>query len=187
MARLLIALLLGFAALTTPARAEIAKITKICTADGKTQLCPVFLPTFKTPEGWYLDRNKALEMNVALLVPKGKSFGTAPAVIYSDARPLNAGTNLKQWVANSDEKWKAENGAIISEMTAGDLGAGKHEIVMHRYENKNLKQQALEVIAYFMDKDAEGNNYVVRLVVSGVDEKSVGAARSTFDAMLKSY
>jgi hypothetical protein len=45
----------------------------------------------------------------------------------------------------------------------------------------------VEIIAHFVEKDAEGNSYVARLVISGADEKSVMAARSTFDTMLKNY
>jgi hypothetical protein len=186
--RLFFVLLVGLAVTDAPARAEIATIKRLCTNDGQTGNCPVYLPSFKVAEGWVMERNKTLELSVAMFVPKGRTFETTPVTMYAAATPLPTNVSLASWVAARDEKWQAEGtGAVVTEMSADDLGAGKRQIILHRYENRQLKRQAVEIVAYFVEKDAAGVSYAVRLVVSGVDDQTVSAARTGFDAMLKSY
>lgn len=108
-------------------------------------------------------------------------------MIYGEARYNPEKTPLPQWVENSDKHWvEAGSSARIESLPAGDLGAGKREVILHRYINRD-KNQPVEVIGYFADTDKDGNSFVVRLTLSGLSAKAVESERPTFDAMIKSY
>jgi hypothetical protein len=187
MGRLLFGLFLCISVIST-AQAEIKKRAKLCDGGDISKICPFFLPSFKVPEGWVRDESRGNQLGVDLFVPAGKNFGNAPALIYADARPLSKDTTLEQWVNGSDEKWKtAGTGAAVSSLASSEFDIGKSDLLFRRYENKALKNQPSELIAYFVEQDENKQSYVVRLVVSGLSEKAVAEARNTFALMLKSY
>lgn len=187
MGRLLFGLFLCISVVST-AQAEIKKRAKLCDGGDISKLCPFFLPSFKVPDGWIRDERKGNQLGVDLFLPTGKNFGNAPALIYADARPLGDGVTLEQWVNSSDEKWKnAGTGATVSSLSPSEFDVGKPELLFRRYENKALKSQPSEIIAYFVEQDEQKHSYVVRLVVSGLSEKDVSEASKTFAVMLKAY
>lgn len=172
-----------------PAKAEIEKIMRVCEGEnGGVKLCPIFRPSFKGPEGWSVDSKTEAKQGIIVFVPPGKTFGNAPALIVSDARYNSEKLPLGEWISNSDRRWiAAKHGSKIVELPNGDLGAGKREVVVRRYENPSLKGQPIELVGYFADTDKEGNSYVVRLTLTGLQNAEVEATRPLFDAMLKNY
>jgi hypothetical protein len=171
-----------------PASATIEKIMLDCRLKGEMQLCPVFRPSFKAPEGWSVDKKTGAQRGIEIFLPDGATFGEAPALIFGEARYNGEKLPLAEWIANSDKKWiGAQPGSKVIALPAGDLGAGKREVILHRYENPKLKHQPIELIAYFAEDDADGNSFVVRLTLSGLAERDVAAARPVFESVLKSY
>lgn len=186
----------GFAALVAlfliglafPAQAKIDKIMNRCEGPNGTMiLCPTYHASFAQPKGWTTDKKSGASQGVEIFLPHGKTFRNAPAMIYGEARYNPQKTPLAQWIENSDRSW-TENakGMAVETLPAGDLGAGKREVIIHRYINPD-KNQPVEIIGYFAETDADGNPFVVRLTLSGLSAEAVEAARPIFDATLKNY
>ena len=77
--------------------------------------------------------------------------------------------------------------AKVVDLPGVDLGSAKREVIVHRYENPTMKNQPIEIIAYFADEDASGNAFVVRLTLSGLRAKAIEETRGVFDSVLRSY
>ncbi len=58
------------------------------------------------------------------------------------------------------------------------------KVIINRYDNPSLKDQPIEVIAHYADLDKDGNSYVVRLAVSGLNQTAVLAAVPLLDKMI---
>lgn len=172
-----------------PARAEIAKIMRDCGAKGDmVRLCPFFRPSFKPPPGWIVDEKSGFDKGIDIFLPPGKTFGNAPVLIFGEARPNSGKTPLATWVRVSDERWaKVSNELKVTELPSLDLGAGKREVIVHRYENPALRDQPYEIIGYFAEDDSDGNSFVIRLTLSGFKADELEKARGVFDDLLKNY
>ena len=182
-----IALLLS-AGTSAPAQAGIETIKRMCIEEKGLRECSVSRPSFKPPEGWTVDREVGANRGIEVYLPAGKRFGDAPVLIFGEARPNPGRTPLAEWVANSDRKWIAmQRDAKVVDLPSDGLGAGKREVLVHRYENPAMKNQPIEVIAYFAEDDAAGNSFVIRLTLSGLRAKAIEEARGVFDSVLHSY
>lgn len=162
-----------------PARAEVDKILHAC--DRQEGLCPEFRPRVKAPDGWTRDEAASLKYGASMFVPNGKSFGKAEAIIYADGRYNKDRTELAQWVAASDQDWATTSGKNAKITT---LPSANPKVIINRYDNPSLKDQPIEVIAHYADLDKDGNSYVVRLAVSGLNEAAVLAAVPLLDKMI---
>jgi hypothetical protein len=153
-----------------PARAEVDKIIHVC----DRQLCPEFRPRVKAPDGWARDEAASLKYGASMFVPNGKKFG-------AEGRYNKARTELVQWVAASDRDWATTSGKNAKITT---LPSVNPKVIINRYDNPSLKDQPIEVIAHYADLDKDGNSYVVRLAVSGLNETAVLAAVPLLDKMI---
>jgi len=174
--------------MTLPAEAKVEKIMNLCAGqNGATRLCPVYRPSFAPPKGWWTDKESGASQGVDIFVPDGATFRSAPALIYGDARYNPEKTPLAQWVENSDKHWvETGEGDRIEALSAEDLGAGKREVIIHRYHNRD-KNQPVELIGYFVDTDNDGNSFVVRLTLSGLSAEKVEKERPVFNQLIKGY
>ncbi len=73
-----IGLALAATLLAGTAQAEVQKFVTSC--NGK--LCPFFHIALTPPDGWVIDQEATDKNKVQIMVPKGKTFGDAPALIY---------------------------------------------------------------------------------------------------------
>ena len=162
-----------------PVRAEVDKIIHVC--DRQERMCPEFRPRVKAPDGWTRDEAASLKYGASMFVPRGKGFGNAETIIYAEGRYNKDRTELVQWVATSDQDWAATSGknAKITSLPSASPG-----VIINRYDNPALKDQPVEVIAHYVDVDKDGNSYVVRLAVSGLNETAVLAAVPLLDKMI---
>ncbi len=180
--------LLLAAGMSLPARAGIETIKRMCIEEKGLRECSVSRPSFKPPAGWTVDREVGANRGIEVFLPAGKSFGNAPVLIFGEARPNPGKTPLAEWVASSDRKWTAmQRDAKVVDLPGVDLGSAKREVIVHRYENPTMKNQPIEIIAYFADEDASGNAFVVRLTLSGLRAKAIEETRGVFDSVLRSY
>jgi hypothetical protein len=162
-----------------PARAEVDKILRVC--NGQKGLCPEFRPRVKAPDGWARDEAASLKYGASMFVPNGEKFGNAEAIIYAEGRYNKDRTELVQWVAASDRDWATSSGR---DARISALPSVNPKVIINRYDNPSLKDQPIEVIAHYADLDKDGNSYVVRLAVSGLNEKAVLAAMPLLDKMI---
>lgn len=162
-----------------PARAEVDKILRVC--DGQKGLCPEFRPRVNAPDGWARDEGASLKYGASIFVPNGRRFGSAEAIIYAEGRYNKDRTDLVQWVAASDRSWVTTAGKN-AKITA--LPSAKPKVIINRYDNPSLKDQPIEVIAHYADFDKDGNSYVVRIAISGLNEAAVLAAVPLLDRVI---
>ena len=162
-----------------PAQAEVDKIIHVCDRQGG--LCPEYRPHVKAPDGWARDEAASLKYRASMFVPKGKTFGKSEAIIYAEARYNKDRTELAQWVAASDRDWATTSGEGAKVTT---LPSANPKVIINRYDNPSLKDQPIEVIAHYADLDKDGNSYIVRLAVSGLNETAVMAAVPLLDKMI---
>jgi len=162
-----------------PARAEVDKILRAC--EGQKGLCPEFRPRVKAPDGWVKDEAASLKYGATMFVPNGKRFGNAEAIVYAEGRYNKDRTELVQWVATSDQDWAATSGKNAKITTLPSVNA---KVIINRYDNPALKDQPFEVVAHYADVDKDGNSYIVRLAVSGLNERAVLAAVPLLDKMI---
>jgi hypothetical protein len=162
-----------------PAKAEVDKILHVC--DRQERMCPEFRPRVNAPDGWARDEAASLKYGASMFVPNGKTFGSAEAIIYAEGRYNKNRTELVQWVASSDRDWATDSGKH-AKITS--LPSASPDVIIHRYDNPSLKDQPFEVIAHYVDVDRDGNSYVVRLAVSGKNERAVLAAVPLLDKMI---
>jgi hypothetical protein len=174
--------LAGLAA-ATPAAAVVEKVMKMCGG----QLCPFFRPSFAVPDGWWEDHKTGMRLGVRLFVPAGETFDTAPALIYAIARHGQEGEDVVAAVANHHETWrrKAPDVAItkLDDVRRSDGAAFQ----LHHFVSPNLATQPYERVATGIDGDAEGNAFVVRLVLTAKSEAALKQAEGVFVALLKRY
>lgn len=176
------------AGIALPASAGVETIKRVCMQDGGLRDCSVSRPSFKPPSGWTVDSKTGASQGIDIYLPAGEKFGDAPALIYGEARPNPGKTPLAQWVAESDAKWVAmQPNARVVDLPAGDLGGGKRDVIVHRYENPTMKNQPIEIIGYFAENDAARNAFVIRLTLSGLRANAIEDARGAFDTVLRSY
>src|SRR5205807_1913708 len=140
-----------------------------------------FRPRVTAPDGWARDEAASLKYGASMFAPNGKKFGKADVIIYAEGRYNKDRTELVQWVAASDRDWTMTSGKNARITTLPSVNA---KVIINRYDNPDLKDQPIEVIAHYADRDKDGNSYVVRLAVSGFTETAVLAAMPLLDKMI---
>jgi hypothetical protein len=177
--------LLGLAALAAPSPAP-ALVEKVMTTCGG-QLCPLFRPSFAVPEGWWEDHKTGTRLGVRLFVPAGETFDSAPALIYALARPSREGEDVVTAVTDHHETWRRRVPEV--EITRRDdvRRSDGAAFQIHHFASQGLAAQPYESVATGLDGDAEGNTFVVRLVLTAKTEEALKNAESVFTGLLKGY
>ena len=176
-----LALLLG---LGVNAHAEIRKHVLLC--DG--QLCPFFEIILKAPDGWAEDKDASKQNNVQIVLPKGKNFRNAEALIYVKITAKDKNQPLSDFIKVSQDRWrKSVPDTRISKLANVERANGKPAFETYTYENPSRPQQAFEIAAFGIDTDAEGNDYVVQVVITGRAKKAIAQAEKPFQTLLRTH
>lgn len=177
------AIALAALAVSTPAPALVEKVMTVCSG----QLCPFFRPSFAAPEGWHEDVKTGLRLGVRVFVPFGESFDSAPAIIYALARLCDEGEDLAAAVAAHHDAWRRKVPEVaINRLADVPRGDGK-AFQVHDFVSPRVSVQPYERVATATDGDAQGNGFIVRLVLTAKSDAALKSAEDTFLAMLKRY
>ncbi len=165
------------------ARAEVRKFMNPC----GEKLCPYYQLALTPPEGWVIDQAATSTNKVQIMVPKGETFGTAPALIYVQ---VFYHTDKQQPLANfarvSNARWLATvSNAKISALPAVERANGKPAFLRFAFENPSNAQQAYEVGSFSTDADADGNEFVLDVVLTGGAKQALDRADKDYVAFLK--
>jgi hypothetical protein len=187
MRRAIVLALFGMLSLcgATAAQAEVKKIMQMC--DGK--LCPRYEAVLNLPEGWVLDKDATKQKQVQMLVPKGKNFNNADALIYikisyrhDKKRPI------EDQVRVSEEDWRAEvPDAKIVKLPDVVRDNKKPAFLSARYENPSQKQQPYEIVSFGIDNDTDGNEFSLMVVMTGLNKKALDEAERTYMTLLRTH
>ncbi|HEX3709971.1 MAG TPA: hypothetical protein VHV56_08790 [Pseudolabrys sp.] len=167
------------------AQAEVKKFMHQC--DGK--LCPSFQIVLTPPDGWVIDEEATRANRVQVIVPKGKDFSSAPALIYVQVYyHRDKQQSLADFAEVSNKRWLASvKDAKISERPAVERKNGKPGYLRFAFENPSKKQQAYEVGAFGIDADTDGNEFVLDVVMTGADKAALDRAEKDYIAFLKAH
>lgn len=172
------------AALGANASAEVEKFIQI----GDGQLRPYFRLKFTPPEGWVQDPKATQENGMPIFVPKGKTFGDAPALIYirvsynADKRPM------EKFIEVAHERWKnAVKDTRIDKLADEKRANGKADFRIYHFVNPSKPQQAYELMAYGEDADKDGNSYFLMIALTAAAQKAIDSAEADYRASLRAH
>jgi hypothetical protein len=172
-----------------PVQAEIQKFMHVCSrGDQGVKLCPSFALALKAPQGWTEDKAASKQQGVQVLVPSGTTFGNAETLIYVKVSPQQEKQPLVDFIRVSQERWrKAAPDSKITSLGEVARENGQSPFLPFRYETPSLPQQAHEIVAFGTEKDAEGNDYVVMVVMSGRSKKALEQGDKPYKAFLRTH
>jgi hypothetical protein len=172
-------------ALGANAQAEVKKFMNVC--GGK--LCPFFELAATPPDGWVLEKEASKENRVQMLVPKGKDFHSAEALIYIKVLPQQGEANsLEEFIKVSQDRWrKSVPDTKITKMPEVARKNAKAAFQPYQYENPSQSQQAFEYVAFGEDTDPEGNKYFAMVVITGRNRASIEKAGAPYRAFLGAH
>jgi len=178
--RRLIDVLLAVAlcAAATSAHAEVRKFLRDC--DGK--LYPYYQIALTPPAGWVLDEKATKRNRVQTIVPKGMNFGNAPALIYVQVfYHRDKQQSLANFAEVSNGRWRASvKDAKISELPAVERANRKPGFLRFAFENPSKRQQAFEMGTFGIDNDGDGNEFVLDVVLTGLDKAAIERAEKDY-------
>ena len=181
----LIAVALGAAFFAAPAQAEVQKFMNTC--DGK--LCPYYQLVLTPPDGWAVDQDATKKNKVQIMVPKGKTYANAPALIYVQVfYHRDKQQTLENFAEVSNGRWQAQvKDAKVTGLPAVARANGKPGFLRFTFENPSKKQQAYELGAFGIDGDKDGNEFVLNVVMTGADKAALDRAEKDYIAFLKAH
>ncbi len=167
------------------ARAEVLKLMKTCP---NQQLCPSFELVLKPPPDWVEDKQASQQMGVQVMVPRGRDFQSAPAVMYVKVSWNRDKQSVEDFVRVSQERWRQSvRDSKIDRITDIERANGQAAFVSYRYENPSRPQQRFEAVSFGLDKDKDGNQFFVMVALSGKDKKAIDDAMTPYRAFLRSH
>jgi hypothetical protein len=168
----------------SPAQSEITKYMRDCGG----RLCPYLRASVAVPEGWQEDEASSREKNVQIIVPKGRTFNNAGAIIYTtvqfnaDKRPIAA------LVSEDQADWRNKvHDLKIEHLPDVARASGQEPFLQYQFEMPNRKSQPFERIATTADVDKDGNAFLVGIVLTATSMRALKAAEPTYLAILKGY
>ena len=170
---------------TTSAQAEIRKVMDI--GDGK--LIPRFEMILTLPKDWVEEKEASKANGVQMLVPRGKNFHSAPALMYVKiSYRREKEQTIEQFVENSQKRWR-ENVADtkIDKLADVERTGGRPAYLSYRYENPSRPQQRFEAVSFALDTDKDGNDFFVMVALTGKGKKEIDQAIAAYNAFLKAH
>jgi hypothetical protein len=176
---------ISLALLPTPAAAEVKKFMQVC--DGQ-RLCPFYRLVLTPPKDWVVEETASKQYNMQMLVPRGRTFGNAPAVIYVKVSLRDKDQSLEEFVRVSQERWRRSvPDTKIDKQPDIERANGQPAYLSFRYENPSRSQQAFEAVSFAHDKDSDGNEFTLMVVVTGSKKDAIDKAIAPYQAFLKAH
>lgn len=176
---------LTFALSATPAQGEVLKFLRMCP---EQKLCPYYELVLEPPKDWIEDKEASKQNGVQMMVPRGRNFGNAPALMYVkiSSRPDNQ--SVEDFVRVSQERWRRSvRDTKIEKIADVERTSGQPAFVSYRYENPSQPQQRFEAVSFALDKDKDGNTFFVMVALTGKDKKAIDQAMGAYNEFLKAH
>ena len=141
------------------------------------------------PDGWVIDKQASKKNKVQIMVPKGKTFANAPALIYVQVfYHADKQQSLANFAGVSNGRWRAAvKDAKVSELPTIGRANGKPGYLRFAFENPSKTQQAYEIGAFGIDSDKDGNEFVLDVVMTGAEKATLDRAEKDYIAFLKMH
>ena len=176
---------LALAIPASPTQAEVLKFMRICP---EQKLCPYFELVLKPPQDWVEDKEASKQNGVQIMLPRGRTFGNAPALMYVKISSRQDGQTVEDFVRNSQERWrKSVTDTKIEKIAEVQRANGRPAFLSYRYENPSRPQQRFEAVSFGIDSDKDGNDFFVMVAVTGKDKKAIDQAMTRYNTFLKAH
>jgi len=164
--------------------AEVKKFAYLCGS-----ICVYYQIALTPPDGWVIEAAATKQNKVQMLVPKGKNFATAPALIYVQVfYHRDKQQTLADFAKASNDRWLANvPNAKITPLPAVERVNGKPGFLRFAFENPSRAQQAYELGAFGIDNDNDGNEFVLDVVMTGATKAALERAEQDYIALLKAH
>ena len=173
---------LAFTLTAGVAQAEVRKLMKL----GPGTLIPYFELLLTPPKGWTEEKEASKQNGVQILVPRGRHFGNAPALMYVKVSNRLDKQSLEEFVGNSQKRWREQvTDTKIEKLTDVQRTSGQPAFASYRYENPSRPQQRFEAVSFGIDKDNDGNEFFVMVALTGRDKKAIDRGMTPYNAFLK--
>lgn len=172
-----------------PAHAEVKKFVYLCGGDQNgVRMCPNYQLVLKGPDGWQVDKAASEKNKVQMIVPKGTTFGDAPALIYVKVSLRRKDEPIDKFIEMSHVRWKESvPDAKITRLGETERTNGKAAFVTYRFDNPSRPQQTAEIVSYGFDADNDGNEFVLMVVMTGREKKALDQADKPYKALLRAH
>lgn len=166
------------------AHAEVQKFMNI--SGGKMQ--PFFRLIATPPKGWIVEDEASKKYGMQVLVPKGKTFGDAPALIYVKVSFKQKDVDQVQFIKNSQDRWLEEvPDSKITKMPDVARANGKAAFLPYQYVNPSVPKQPFEYVAFGEDSDKDGNTFNLMVTITGGDRKVIEKASGAYNEFLRAH
>jgi hypothetical protein len=171
-------------ALGANANAEVEKFMQM----GDGELRPYFRLKFTPPQGWVQDAKATQENGMPIYLPKGKTLGDAPALMYIRVSYNADKRSMEKFIEVAHERWKnAVKDSKIDKLADEKRANGKTDFQIYHFVNPSKPQQAYEVMAYGEDSDKDGNSYFLMIALTAAAQKAIDAAEADYRAGLRAH
>jgi hypothetical protein len=175
---------LAFTLAASSAQAEVRKLMKL----GPGTLTPHFELVLTPPKDWIEEKEASKENGVQIMVPRGRHFGNAPALMYVKVSNRQDKQSLEDFVGNSQKRWREQvSDTKIEKLADVQRASGQPAFVSYRYENPSRPQQRFEAVSFGIDKDNDGNEFFVMVALTGRDKKAIDQGMTPYNAFLKTH
>jgi hypothetical protein len=168
-----------------PAQAEVLKFMRMCPGQ---KLCPFYELVIKPPRDWIEDKEASKQNGVQIMLPRGRTFGNAPALMYVKISSRQGDQSAEDFVRVSQERWrKSVPDTKIEKIADVARANGQSAFLSYRYENPSMPQQRFEAVSFGLDKDKDGNDFFVMVTITGRDKKAIDQAMARYNEFLKTH
>jgi hypothetical protein len=168
---LAIAALSALSAAPTSAQAEIKKM--MASYPGK--LCAWFQSTVTPPKGWAVDDEAGKTNLVTILLPHKPKLTFSDPMIYVQTAYRPDATAFDDIVASDLSILRKTSSARAKITPVGEAArsGGKPPFKLFLFENPDKPKQAVEKIAYGVEKLANGERYYLTVVDTAADRHAI--------------
>jgi hypothetical protein len=169
---------------SAPAGAQVQKLLKRC----DTGMCAYFRAAIPVPEGWAENKDASEYFGAQMLLPRGVEFDKAPAKIYAAVRFNPKQQPIADFIPDALAQWReAAKDAKITRLSTMSRAGRKPPYERHRFEAPTLDEQGFELQAVTGDTDADGNHFIVTIVLSANSAAALKSAEPAYLSILSRY
>jgi hypothetical protein len=170
---------------TANAHAEVRNFMELCPGQ---RLCPYHQIVLMPPQDWIEDKQATKENRVQVMVPRGRNFANADALMYVKVSVKQNDQSLSDFINVSQSRWR-QSVPDTKIAAIGDVERANKQppYKAFRYENPSRPQQRFEAVSFGEDKDKDGNVYYVMVALTGRDKAEIDRAMAPYQAFLRGH
>jgi hypothetical protein len=141
-----------------------------------------------TPAGWVHDEFAERTMHMKVLVRDGQSFASADVFILATVLPNLDDVSIADHVFRGQKYMRLQVPELkIKALPDIARAKGKAGFLVFQYEKPNSTKRRFERIATTMEKDKDGNVFVVGISLTADSAQALEAAEASYREVLRRY